>query len=86
MSARFSVGDRVRVKRENALGNPRTPMYVRGKLGVVAAVQGTMENPLDHRGVYPPLYTVMFDIREVFGKSTNDTLWVDVHEEWLDIG
>jgi nitrile hydratase len=80
----FKVGDRVRVKGENPNGNPRTPAYVKGKAGVIAAVHGVIDNPLDHRGPYPPLYTVAFEIREVFGKPTDDTLWVDVHEEWLE--
>lgn len=84
MGQRFKVGDRVRVKGENPNGNPRTPAYVRGKTGVIAAVQGVIDNPLDHRGLYPPLYTVGFEIREVFGRPTDDTLWVDVHEEWLE--
>lgn len=85
LSHRFTVGDRVRVKRENPQGNPRTPLYIRGKSGVIATVHGVISNPLDHRGVYPPLYTVMFEVKEVFGRPTNDTLWVDVHEEWLEV-
>ena len=84
MGQRFNVGDRVRVKGENPNGNPRTPRYVRGKTGVIASVHGVIDNPLDHRELYPPLYTVGFEIREVFGRLTDDTLWVDVHEEWLE--
>ena len=84
MSDRFSVGDRVRVKHENPEGNPRTPGYVRGKDGVIAAVHGTAENPIDHRGVYPPLYTVEFGVQHLFGSVSSDTVWVDVHEEWLE--
>ena len=81
---RFKVGDRVLVKRENPAGNPRTPKYVKGKKGVVVTVHGVIDNPLDHRGLYPPLYTVMFEIQEVFGSPSEDKLWVDVHEEWLE--
>lgn len=72
------------VKRDNPEGNPRTPKHVRGKRGVVVAVHGVIHNPQDHRGLYPPLYTVMFEIKELFGKETDDKLWVDVHEEWLE--
>ncbi len=80
----FKVGDRVTVKQENPLGNPRTPVYVRGKKGVIADVHGVITNPRDHRGLYPPLYTVIFDVKEVFGTQTEDKLCVDVHEEWLE--
>ena len=81
---RFNVGDRVRVKSENPVGNPRTPAYVKGKAGVIAALHGVINNPLDHRDLYPPLYSVIFDVREVFGASSSDKLSVDVHEDWLE--
>ena len=84
MSDHFFVGNRVRVKRESPEGNPRTPAYVRGKEGVITAVHGTMENSIDHRGVYPPLYAVEFGIQDLFGGTNSDTVWVDVHEEWLE--
>ena len=80
---RFHVRDRVRVKRANPAGNPRTPAYVRGKEGVVIALHGSIVNPLDHRGVYPPLCSVLFSVREVFGGASQDTLSVDLHEDWL---
>jgi nitrile hydratase len=80
---RFQVGDCVQVKQTNPTGNPRTPTYVRGKRGVVAALHGSMANPLDHRGVYPPLCSVLFSVHEVFGGAGRDTLSVDLHEEWL---
>jgi hypothetical protein len=80
---RFCVGDRVQVKPSNPAGNPRTPHYVRGRCGTVTALHGSIVNPLDHRGVYPPLCTVRFLVREVFGGESNDTLSVDLHEDWL---
>lgn len=80
----FKVGDRVRVKTDNPDGNPRTPHYVRNKVGVVTTLHGVRENPLDHRDVYPPLCTVVFEVREVFGGTSTDKLYVDLHEEWLD--
>jgi hypothetical protein len=80
---RFHVCDRVRVKRANPAGNPRTPAYVRGKEGVVIALHGSIVNPLDHRDVYPPLCSVLFSVREVFGGASQDTLSVDLHEDWL---
>ena len=80
---RFRVGDRVRVKRGNPAGNPRTPAYVRDKHGIVVALHGSIVNPLDHRGVYPPLCSVLFQVCEVFGGVSHDTLSVDLHEDWL---
>jgi nitrile hydratase len=81
---RFAVGHRVRVKTENRDGNPRTPTYIRGKTGTVAEVHGTIVNPIDHRGTYPPLYSVVFTVGEVFDSASRDQLSVDLHEEWLD--
>ena len=80
---RFRIGDRVRVERENAAGNPRTPAYIRGKSGVVTILHGRIVNPLDHHGVYPPLCSVLFKVRDVFGGASQDTLLVDLHEDWL---
>jgi Nitrile hydratase beta subunit len=80
----FNLADRVRVKLENPSGNPRTPRYARGKVGLVVSQHGTMENPLDHRDVYPPLCTVVLDVSHVFGGSSRDQLWVDIHEDWLE--
>ena len=83
-SPRFGPGDRVRVLRDNLLGNPRTPRYARGRTGVVAACHGEIVNPLDHRGVYPPLYTVVLGVAELFGADSRDQVAVDLHEDWLE--
>jgi nitrile hydratase len=80
---RFHVGDRVQVKGANADGNPRTPAYIRGKRGVVTVLHGCIINPLDHKGVYPPLCSVLFAVCDVFGGASRDTLSVDLHEDWL---
>ena len=80
----FGLNQRVRVKLENPAGNPRTPQYARGKVGIVVSQHGTMENPLDHRDVYPPLCTVVLEVSEVFGGLSRDQLWVDIHEDWLE--
>ncbi|HLQ35571.1 MAG TPA: SH3-like domain-containing protein [Chloroflexota bacterium] len=81
---RFKIGDHVRVLESNPEGNPRTPLHIRGKSGTVAALRGTMENPLDHRGVYPPLCTVEFRVGEVFGGESTDKVLLDLHEDWLE--
>ena len=82
----LKVGDKVVVKLENPEGNPRTPAYIRGKRGVIAEVHGVINNPYDHRGLYAPLYTVVFEVNEIFGTATQDKLWVDLHEDWLERG
>jgi len=80
---RFRVGDAVQVQHANPAGNPRTPPYIRGKRGIVSRLHGSLPNPLDHRGVYPPLYSVLFLVGEVFGTGSHDALSVDLHEDWL---
>ena len=79
----FRVGDRVQVERANPHGNPRTPGYIRGKNGIVTVLHGSIVNPIDHHGVYPPLCSVLFRARDVFGGSSDDTLSIDLHEDWL---
>jgi nitrile hydratase subunit beta len=81
---RFGVGDRVRVAEHAPGGNPRTPGYARGRTGVVAALHGVIDNPLDHRGRYPPLCTVVFTITELTGRQSRDRVAADLHEEWLE--
>ena len=83
MDGRFKIGDAVVVASENPKGNPRTPKYIRGKRGVIGLVHGVLENIRDHRGIHQPLYTVRFDLSEVSTSPDQDSIWVDVHEEWL---
>jgi hypothetical protein len=81
---KYKIGDAVVVATEMAHRiNPRTPRYVRGKRGVIALVHGVLENPKDHRGIYDPLYTVRFDLSALSPCHDPDSIWVDVHEEWL---
>ncbi len=83
MSNKYKIGDPVVVASENPAGNPRTPKYIRGKRGIIGSVHGVLENVRDHRGIHQPLYTVRFDLSEVSACSDQDSIWVDVHEEWL---
>jgi hypothetical protein len=82
-NSKYRIGDVVLVAAENPTGNPRTPRYIRGKRGVIRAVHGLLENVRDHRGIHKPLYTVRFDLSEVSTCDDQDSVWVDVHEEWL---
>ena len=81
--SKYKIGDAVLVAADNPIGNPRTPHYIRGKRGVIGLVHGVLENRRDHRGVHKPLYTVRFDLSEVSVCHDQDSIWVDVHEEWL---
>ena len=84
--SKFGLGDSVVVRAENPAGNPRTPRYVRGKRGIIVDVHGILENARDHRGRYSPLYTVRFELCELSACQDPDSIWVDVHEEWLNRG
>jgi nitrile hydratase len=83
-SHRYSVGDRVRVLRDRPGGNPRTPAYLRGRIGTVVTLHGQIPNPLDHRQLYPPLCTVRFALRDVSGRPSRDFVTADLHEDWLE--
>jgi Nitrile hydratase beta subunit len=83
IESKYKIGDAVMIAAENPTGNPRTPRYIRGKRGVIGLVHGVLENPGDHRGIHKPLYTVRFDLSEVSPCHDQDSIWVDVHEEWL---
>jgi hypothetical protein len=78
---RFREGDRVRVRPEVPEGNPRTPRYLRDLTGTVLLRHGIVQNPLDHRDPYPPLYSVVFALPD--GRNPHDEVLADLHEEWL---
>ncbi len=81
---RFTVGDLVRVRDDHPGGTPRTPQHVRGKVGAVVAIHGQIPNPLDHRDLYPPLYTVRFELQELTGCPRRDFVTADLHADWLE--
>jgi hypothetical protein len=78
---RFREGDRVRVRTEVPDGNPRTPRYLRSWTGTVVLRHGVVDNPLDHRDPYPPLYSVVFSLPD--DRNPHDEALADLHEEWL---
>jgi hypothetical protein len=82
---RFAVGDRVRVRSHAEGGNPRTPAYTKGRTGMVTAFHGVIDNPLDHHHPYPPLYTIVFRVADLSGKTGPDLVTADLHEEWLEL-
>ncbi len=91
MPARFQMGDEVQVKVRGPEGYNRTPIYLRGKKGVVHEIHGEFVNA---RGLgygnaedHQALYAVSFNLAYVRGRdpeSSRDTLIVDVFEEWLE--
>ena len=88
---RFKVGDQVRIDDRASLGHCRTPVFVRGKTGVVAEVLGAFRNPEQlayHRPGLPahPLYTVRLrqaDLWEGYAGPANDHLDIDIYQPWL---
>ena len=90
--SRFAPGDAVRVADRPALGHCRTPFYLRGKRGVVAAIQGTFRNPevlAYHKPGMPALilYKVRFRQSDLWGRyagPASDELEVDIYEPWLE--
>jgi nitrile hydratase len=89
--ARFTVGDRVRMKNMHPAGHTRLPRYVRGHAGVIECVRGCHVFPdavVAGRGEEPHwLYTVVFDGRELWGEAGDPTLQVSVEawEPYLDL-
>ncbi len=92
MAAKFKPGDKVRVRVGSPPGHFRTPHYIQGKTGSVAAVHGAFHNPesLAYGGDGLPkqfLYLVRFDqtqVWEQYTASLQDTLLIDIYEHWLE--
>jgi len=93
MSAKFKPGDKVRVRVGSPPGHLRTPHYIQGKTGSVAAVHGTFRNPesLAYGGDGLPkqfLYLVCFEqtqVWEQYPASRQDRLLIDIYEHWLEL-
>ncbi|MBN42030.1 MAG: nitrile hydratase [Alphaproteobacteria bacterium] len=91
MDPRYQPGDRVRVLHRNQPGHVRTPIYVRGKTGVIERVVGPFPNPellaVGHSGLpYKILYRVNFkqgDLWDDYEGTIDDTLEIEIYEHWL---
>ena len=91
-ASRFAPGDKVRVAERAAVGHCRTPWYLRGKTGVIAAVHGTFRNPEQlayHRPGLPAqvLYKVRFEQGQIwdgYAGPASDHLEADIYEHWLE--
>jgi nitrile hydratase subunit beta len=92
VSARFTPGDRVAVRRADPPGHLRTPAYIRGKAGVVERVCGPFANPEElayGRDGLPlrPLYRVRFrqaDVWPDYSGAEADVVEVEIYEHWLE--
>lgn len=91
-AARFAPGDAVVVSDRPALGHCRTPFYLRGRRGVVAAVQGAFRDPEKlayHKPGLPlePLYKIRFlqkDLWPAYAGRAEDHLEADIYDGWLE--
>ena len=90
-SVTFAAGDHVRVREDYPIGHFRTPVYLRGKTGVIVRRFGAFENPellaYAKSGPKKALYEVRFkqtDLWPDYAGSPYDTLDVDIYEHWLD--
>jgi nitrile hydratase subunit beta len=89
--ADFFPGERVRVREDFPPGHIRTPVYVRGKEGVVKRKFGKFPNPevlaLGRDGMpAKALYEVRFrqaDLWPDYAGADTDTLDIDIYEHWL---
>lgn len=88
---KFKVGDAVRVDARPSLGHMRTPVYVRGKTGVVTGIQGRFHDPARlayHRPGLPMRvwYKLRFRQTELWPRYNGDPgdhLELDLQEDWL---
>lgn len=87
MPDHFSVGDRVRVRLDDAAGHTRVPRYIRGRIGTVVAIDAQHILPDDVVArVDPPrrqvVYSVRFAADDLFGRG-HHTVTVDLWEAYL---
>jgi nitrile hydratase subunit beta len=86
--ARFRLGDRVRARNIHVEGHTRLPRYVRGRAGEIIRVHGAFVFPDSNahgRGEDPRwLYTVAFTAAELWGKTDNSMVNLDLWEPYLE--
>ena len=91
-TAAFALGARVRIRAAWPPGHVRTPAYIRGHVGTVAAVLGRYPNPEEiafRRDGLPGsvLYRVRFrqsDVWPGYRGAAADTLDIEIYEHWLE--
>ena len=91
-SGNFALGDAVRVRGDTPPHHHRTPAYIKGRTGVVAAICGVFHNPETrayHGTGIPmqPLYRVSFKQNSLWDGYTGeskDEILVDIYQNWLE--
>ena len=91
-SVQYRPGDRVTVRVDSPAGHFRTPAYIQGHTGRVAALCGVFPNPesLAHGGdgrPAQPLYRVEFAQAQVwpaYRGPAADKILVDIYQHWLE--
>ncbi len=87
-ASRFAPGDRVKVRRMRPAGHTRCPRYVRGAVGLIAAVRGidTFPDLEPYPGPEETVYAVSFASEELFGPSAEGTWTVtlDLFDSYLE--
>jgi nitrile hydratase len=88
---RFNAGDRVRVRADYPPGHVRTPIYLRGREGMIKRYFGTFGNPevlaYNLKGPRKELYKVSFrsiDLWSDYQGSPRDVVEADIYEHWLE--
>jgi nitrile hydratase len=89
--SRLSPGVVVRVREDYPPGHIRTPVYLRGKQGVVERYFGAFENPerlaYNLTGPKKDLYKVRFraaDLWPDYQGSPKDVIEADIYDHWLE--
>jgi len=88
-TARFGVGDRVRVREWHPPGHTRCPGYVRGKAGTVVRVDGIHSVPdIEAHGasrLHEPTYSVRFDAADLWRDGQRGVrVHVDLWDSYLE--
>ena len=89
--AKYQIGDRVTVRQTSLPGHVRTPVYIRGKSGVIERTLPVFPDPEERaygRAGLPGrrLYRVRFPQNEVwpdYAGSPADTVDIELYEHWL---
>ena len=91
MAKPFAPGQAVRVREDYPPGHIRTPVFIRGKHGVITRDFGEYDNPeittYELEGPQKTLYEVRFrqiDVWPDYAGSEADTLDIDIFEHWLE--
>lgn len=86
----FEVGQPVRARIMNPDGHTRLPAYLRGRQGRIECIAGVFDvsdaRAKGVRNVREPVYTVLFDARDVWGADADprQTLTADLYERYLE--